>query len=589
MSYLGPVIESVHKYDRFVEAEVARVRKDPDKANEIMGRWRDIVAKVGKTRTPTGLQLPTLALPHYDDPGEICRFLLQGGLPGDFPYVSAAYSEQYLSREQDDGAAGEKKGEEPTRLFAGLGLAEDTNQRFHYLARNQRNKRLSTAFDGPTLYGVGALAPGVFGKIGEGGVAIDTIEDVEQLYAGFELDQPNVSVSMTISGPAPILLAMYIAAAKHRFGPDVVPKLRGTIQADVLKEVQAQNELIFPIGPSLRFLADMVEFCTVEMRRWYPISISGYHIAEAGATPVQQAAYTLSNGFAYVDYFQNKGMDVNVFGPRLSFFLDCGLDVEYVALARVCRKIWAIGIRDVFHGDDRAQRFKLHTQTSGRSLVAADWKNNLTRTAIELVLACMNATNSCHSNAADEPFTTPSEEYARYAAHAQAILLEESGMFKHMMNTLSGSPGMHAVGEAVQSAILDEFEAIEAQGGVLGAVERRYQRSQIQAAAHVLESQISNGTRLIIGLNRYALEDLAWPDLETIRTPAKKKKLHQERVEDFHRRHAGESEQALDRLAAVVEQGGNTFSELVNCVEHCSLGQITTRLAEVVGRFRPMV
>ena len=244
MSQLGQIIESVHDYDRFVEAEVSGVRKDPARANEVMGRWRDIIAKVGKARTPTGLELPTLALPRYDEPGEICRFILEGGLPGEFPYVSAAYSEQYLSREQEDGVGGDKKGEEPTRLFAGLGLAEDTNQRFHYLAGNQRSKRLSTAFDGPTLYGVGGLAPGVFGKIGEGGVAIDTVEDVERLYAGFDLDQPNVSVSMTISGPAPILLAMYIAAAKHRFGPDVVPKLRGTIQADVLKEVQAQNEAL---------------------------------------------------------------------------------------------------------------------------------------------------------------------------------------------------------------------------------------------------------------------------------------------------------------------------------------------------------
>jgi methylmalonyl-CoA mutase cobalamin-binding domain/chain len=589
MSYLGQLVDSVRQYDRFVAEEVARVRQDAAKASAIKGRWNDIIAKLGRTRTPTGLELPTLALPKFDDPGEMCRFLLEGGLPGEFPYVSAAYSEQYLSRETVDESADEKSSEEPTRLFAGLGLPEDTNERFHYLARNQRNKRLSTAFDGPTLYGVGALAPGVFGKIGEGGVAVDTVEDVEKLYARFDLDQPNVSVSMTISGPAPILLAMYIAAAKHRFGPDVGPKLRGTIQADVLKEVQAQNELIFPIGPSLRFLADMVEYCTVNMPRWYPISISGYHIAEAGATPVQQAAYTLSNGFAYVDYFQKRGMDINVFGPRLSFFLDCGLDVEYVALARVCRKIWAIGIRDLFHGDARAQRFKLHTQTSGRSLVAADWKNNLTRTAIELVLACLNATNSCHSNAADEPFTTPSEEYARYAAHAQGILLEESGLFKHMMSTLAGSPGMQVVGDAVEKAILEEFEAIEAQGGVLGAVERRYQRSQIQAAAHLLERQISSGARPIIGLNRYADEDLAWPDLDTVRTPAKKKQIHQERVDDFHRRHAGESERCLDQLTAVVEEGGNTFSELINCVEHCSLGQITRRLTEVVGRFRPMV
>src|ERR1700722_6936356 len=589
MSYLGQLVESVRKYDRFVEAEVAGVRKDSAKANEVMGKWRDIVAKVGKTRTPTGLELPTLALPRYDDPGEICRFLLEGGLPGQFPYVSAAYSEQYLSREQEEGAVGEKKVEEPTRLFAGLGVAEDTNQRFHYLSRNQQNKRLSTAFDGPTLYGVGALVPGVFGKIGEGGVAIDTVEDVERLYAGFELDQPNVSVSMTISGPAPILLAMYIAAAKHRFGPDAVPKLRGTIQADVLKEIQAQNELIFPIGPSLRFLADMVEFCSVNMRRWYPISISGYHIAEAGATPVQQAAYTLSNGFAYVDYFRQRGMDVNVFGPRLSFFLDCALDIEYVALARVCRKIWAIGMRDVFGSDKRAQILKLHTQTSGRSLIAADWRNNLTRTALELMLACMNATNSCHSNSADEPFTTPSEEYARYAAHAQAILLEESGLFKHMMNTLQGSPGMKMVGNAVEAAILEEFREIEHQGGVIGAVERRYQRSQIQASGYLLERQIGDGSRPVIGLNRYQNPSGDWPEVHMIRTPKEKKQLQLDRLREFEKRHAGEKERYLDRLTNVVQQGGNVFEELICTVEHCSLGQITERLCEVVGKFRPMV
>src|SRR3984893_2334343 len=588
MTSLGQVVHSVGKYRNFVQAEVKRVRNDPKAAEEVLNRWREIGSKIGTTETPTGIKLPTLALPEIHEPGAITRFLLDEGLPGEFPYLSAAYSEQYLASGGGNGSATGGNGnqaEEPTRLFAGLGLPKDTNARFHYLSRKQQTKRLSTAFDGPTPYGVGAGARGVFGKIGEGGVAVDTVDDIERLYAGFSLDQPRVSVSMTISGPAPILLAMYIAAAKRRFRHGVVPKLRGTIQADVLKEVQAQNELIFPIEPSMRFLADMVDFCAQERPGLFAISISGSLIAEAGATPVQQAAYTLSNGFAYVDYFQQRGMSVEVFGPRLSFFLDCGLDIEYVALARVCRKIWALGMRDVFGASERAQKQKLHTQTSGRSLVAADWKNNLTRTAIELVLACMNATNSCHSNSADEPFTTPSEEYARYAAHAQAILLEESGVFKHMMNTLAGSPGMQVVGDAVQKAILDEFDAIEAQGGVLGAVERRYQRSQIQAASHVLESQISNGTRPIIGLNRYGLDDLAWPELETIRTPAKKKKIHQERVEDFHRRHAGESERALDRLAAVVEKGGNTFSELINCVEDCSLGQITTRLAAIVGRF----
>jgi methylmalonyl-CoA mutase cobalamin-binding domain/chain len=325
------------------------------------------------------------------------------------------------------------------------------------------------------------------------------------------------------------------------------------------------------------------------MPKWYPISISGYHIAEAGATPVQQAAYTLSNGFAYVDYFRSREMDLNVFGPRLSFFLDCALDVEYVALARICRKIWAIGMRDVFGADKRAQILKLHTQTSGRSLIAADWRNNLTRTALELMLACMNATNSCHSNSADEPFTTPSEEYARYAAHAQAILLEESGLFKHMMNTLQGSPGMKMVGNAVEAAILEEFREIEHQGGVIGAVERRYQRSQIQASGYLLERQIGDGTRPVIGLNRYQNPSGDWPEVHMIRTPKEKKQLQLDRLREFEKRHAGEKERCLDRLANVVQQGGNVFEELICTVEHCSLGQITERLCEVVGKFRPMV
>jgi methylmalonyl-CoA mutase cobalamin-binding domain/chain len=517
-------------------------------------------------------------------------------LPGEFPFLTSAYPEQYLEPASAESTGNGKRrngdnpgSEEPTRLFAGLGLAEDTNARFHYLSRNQRSKRLSTAFDGPTLYGVGAGADGVFGKIGEGGVAIDTVDDMERLYDGFSLDQADVSVSMTISGPAPILLAMYLAAAKRRFGPEVARKLRGTTQADVLKEIQAQNELIFPIEPSLRFLADMVDYCSRQMPKWYPISISGYHIAEAGATPVQQAAYTLSNGFAYVDYFRNRGMDVKVFGPRLSFFLDCALDVEYVALARVCRKIWAIGMRDVFGADKRAQILKLHTQTSGRSLIAADWRNNLTRTALELMLACMNATNSCHSNSADEPFTTPSEEYARYAAHAQAILLEESGLFKHMMNTLQGSPGMKIVGKAVEEAILEEFREIEHQGGVIGAVERRYQRSQIQASGYRLERQIYDGIRPVIGLNRYNDPDGGWPEVHMIRTPREKKQLQLDRLQDFEERHAEETERCLDRLSKVVEQGGNVFEELICTVEHCSLGQITDRLCELVGKFRPMV
>jgi len=594
MNSLGQIVSAVEDYRKFVSSQVRTARADPRIGEDIVKRWRAAKERIGATVTPTGLRLPRLALPELDEPGEIARFLHEEGLPGEFPFVTAAYPEQYLepARTADDSHwpnQSDSIPEEPTRLFAGLGLPEETNERFHYLARNQRNKRLSTAFDGPTLYGVGSGADGVLGKVGEGGVSIDTVEDMERLYAGFDLDQSNVSVSMTISGPAPILLAMYIGAAKRRFGPDVVPQLRGTIQADVLKEIQAQNELIFPIDASLRFLADMVDFCSKKMPRWYPISISGYHIAEAGATPVQQGAYTLSNGFAYVEYFRSYGMNVDIFGPRLSFFLDCGLDVEYVALARICRKIWAIGMRDVFGAERRAQVFKLHTQTSGRSLIAADWRNNLTRAAAELILACMNATNSCHSNSADEPFTTPSEEYARYAAHAQSIVLEESGLFKHMMNTLSGSPGMKIVGNAVEDAILEEFRQIDRQGGVLAAVDRRYQRSQIQASGHLLERQIYGGIRPVIGLNRYAAPGDSWPQVHMIRTPREKKQLQRERLSDFERRHAGESERCLDQLAEVVENGGNVFEELIKTVEHCSLGQITERICDIVGKFRPMV
>jgi methylmalonyl-CoA mutase len=404
---------------------------------------------------------------------------------------------------------------------------------------------------------------------------------------------------MTINGPAPYIMAMYVAAAKRRFGADCVPKLRGTIQADVLKEAQAQNELLFPVDASLRFLTDMVEYCTKNMPRWYPISISGYHIAEAGSTPVQQAAYTVSNGFAYVDMFAERGMDVNAFGPRLSFFLDCGLDIEYLALSRVCRKIWAIAMRDVFGAEKRAQILKLHTQTSGRSLVSAEFKNNLTRTAVELMLAYMNATNSCHSNSADEPFTTPAEEYVRLAAQAQAILLEESGLFKYMMNTLAGSPGMKVVEKAVEEAMLAEFREIDRLGGVLAAVEQRYQRSHIQQAAFRYETQIYSGVRPIIGLNRYAPaptgngksngKSSGLTNVHIVRTPVKKKKLQLERLRAFKKKNQKKAPAALQRLQTVADGGGNVFEELIITVEVCSLGQITQALHEAVGHYRPTV
>ena len=613
MSKLGQVVEAVEKYNQFVLDQVKRARADEGFGREVIDRWHETKSKTLVTHTPTGLPLPRLALPEIDEPGEIARYLFGDGLPGEFPFLNGVYREMYLEpiREIEAGSFGKNgegrnaeskkrkidkkkidnqpKAEEPTRLFSGLMLAEDTNERFHYLTAHQRTHRLSTAFDGPTLYGIDSDADGVFGKIGEGGVAIDTVEDMVRLYDGFDLGSPDFSASMTISGPAPIIMAMYIAAAKRRFGPKVVPKLRGTIQADIFKEVQAQNETIFPTEASLRFLTDMVEFTTREMPRWYPISISGYHIGEAGSTPVQQAAYTLSNGFAYAEMFAARGIPVDQFGPRLSFFLDCGLDVEYIALARVSRRIWAIGMRDVFGAGARAQLFKLHTQTSGRSLIAAEFKNNLTRTAAELMLAYMNATNSCHSNSADEPFTTPSEEWIRLAAHGQAILLEESGIFKHTMNLLSGSPGMKVVERAVEAAILEEFREIERLGGVLAAVEDRFQRSQIQSAAHRYEQQIYDGTRPIIGLNKYRNGADDVPEIKLARTPRTKQQLQVDRLAKFKKQNVAKAKRPLDKLVDAVERGDNCFPALLETVEVCSLGQITGRLQEVVGRFRPMV
>jgi methylmalonyl-CoA mutase len=590
MSVLANIIDSLHGHERFVQQQVRRAREDARFRGQLMRRWRTLRDGVKAVTTPTGLTLPRLALPQTDEPTEVARYFFAEGPPGEFPFVNGAYREMYLEPARDGADQTKHKTEEPTRLFAGLGLAEDTNQRFHFLSKHQRSVRLSTAFDGPTLYGLDSDHDGVFGKVGEGGVAVDTVDDMERLFAGFALDDGHFSASMTINAPAPIIAAMYVAAARRRFGPGVVEKLRGTVQADILKEVQAQNEIIFPLEASLRFLTDMVEFTTAYMPRWYPISISGYHIAEAGATPVQQAAYTLSNGFTYVQLFRERGMDVNRFGPRLSFFLDCGLDIEYLALARVCRKIWAVGMRDAFGADTPAQIFKLHTQTSGRSLVSHEFQNNLTRTAVELLLAYANGTNSCHSNSADEPFTTPSEQYVRLAAHAQAVLLEETGLFKHMMNALGGSPGMQVLERELQRAIVEEFAEIDRLGGAIPAINHRYQRSQIQAAAHRYERQIYEGVRPIIGLNRYRDDSRAGAqEREIVRTPRAKKKLQADRVKQFKRRHARRAGPALDRLAAVVESGGNVFEELIETVEDCSLGQITARLHELVGRYRPSV
>jgi methylmalonyl-CoA mutase len=581
MSQLGKIADSIDAYNAHVAAEVKRARLDAAFATSLRERWAKLRGSIETTHSPTGTPLPRLSLPDTDEPGAIAEYLLGQGFPGEFPYATAAYREMYLDRETGTG-------EEPMRLFAGLGLAEDTNARFKYLSRHQKSLRLSTAFDGPTLYGLDSDHPGVLGKVGEGGVAIDTVDDMARLFAGFDLTRKDASVSMTMNAPAPIILAMFIAAAKKRFGADCVGNLRGTIQADMLKEVQAQNEVIFPVDSSLRFLCDMIEWCVPNMPRWYPVSISGYHIAEAGATPVQQAAFTLSNGFTYAGLLQQRGADVNRFGPRLSFFLDCGLDVEYLVLGRVCRRIWAIGMRDVFGADAKAQILKLHTQTSGRSLIAAEFQNNLTRTAVELMLAYMNYTNSCHSNSADEPFTTPTERYALLASHGQSILLEESGLFKHTMNLFGGAPGLLALERQVEKSILEVFREMDTLGGVIAAMEQRYQRSKIQEAGHLIETQIYSGKRPIIGLNKY-ISDEPLPSVPLARTSPTRQRLQVSRLQAFKRRHARRAPEALQRLENVARAKGNVFAELVHTVESCSLGQITACLTNAVGKFRPMV
>jgi methylmalonyl-CoA mutase len=594
--------DAVEHYNELVLREVKRARTDPGFADEVRRRWDALRAEIAESSTPTGVPVPVRALPDIDEPGEMIRWLLSEGPEGEFPYVNGAYREMYLHG-PDAGL------EEPMRMFAGLGLAEDTNRRFHALAGLQKSVRLSTAFDGPTLYGLDSDHEGVFGKVGEGGVAIDTVDDMERLFEGFDFDDERFSVSMTINAPAPVLLAQLTAVARRKalrkaeaahggrlsdqarrkVFAQAEGRLRGTVQADILKEMQAQNEVIFPAAESVRFLTDMVEYAVGNMPRFYPISISGYHIAEAGATPIQQAAFTLANGIAYVDIFKRRGIPLEKFGRRLSFFLDCGLDLEYAVLARVCRKVWAVVMRDAFEAPEPARLFRLHTQTSGRSLVSAAFRNNIARTAVELLLAYANLTNSCHSNSADEPFTTPTEEYVRIASHSQSLLLEESGLFKHLMNVFTGGPAMVALQKRVEAGILAVLREIDSLGGVPAAIEQRYFRSMIQESAHRYERQIHDGQRPIIGLNRYRDPDEKPPPVQFVRTPAQSKKKQVERLREFKRAHEGPARGHLERLAAAARGSDNTFAVLVEAVEHCTEGQIIATLHDAWGYYRPPV
>ncbi|WP_010648408.1 fused isobutyryl-CoA mutase/GTPase IcmF [Oceanobacillus massiliensis] len=550
------------------------------------------------SETLSGLKIPKVAFPKYIDWGERLKWLLKENVPGSFPFTAGVFPFK-------------RKGEDPTRQFAGEGTPERTNRRFHYLSKNDDAKRLSTAFDSVTLYGEDpAERPDIYGKIGESGVNICTLEDMKKLYAGFDLTNPLTSVSMTINGPAPIILAMYFNTAidqqvdrfkeENKRNPneqeysklkdETISIIRGTVQADILKEDQGQNTCIFSTEFALRMMGDIQEyFIDKNVRNYYSVSISGYHIAEAGANPITQLAFTLANGFTYVEYYLSRGMDINKFARNLSFFFSNGLDPEYTVIGRVARRIWSITMRDKYGADERSQKLKYHIQTSGRSLHAQEIDFNDIRTTLQALLAIQDNTNSLHTNAYDEAITTPTEESVRRAMAIQMIINREFGLTKNE-NSLQGSFIVDELTDLVEEAVLQEFEKINDRGGVLGAMERQYQRGKIQEESMYYEGKKHSGELPIIGVNTYLNpnppSDEKMNEMELARA-SKEEKDHQiQQLRAFQDIHQDEVEEALTRLKEVAAAGGNIFEELLETVKTASLGQITTALYQVGGQYR---
>lgn len=546
-----------------------------------------------------GTKIPKVILPDYKDWGQYLYWLLKENVPGEFPYTAGVFP---LKRAWED----------PKRQFAGEGPPERTNARFHYLSKDDPAKRLSTAFDSPTLYGHDPdERPDIFGKIGESGVAISTLDDMKRLYAGFDLASPNTSVSMTINGPAPIMLAMFMNAAidqqvdvfRQREGRDPSEKeyeeifectlqtVRGTVQADILKEDQAQNTCIFSTEFALKMMGDIQEFFIQHnVRNYYSVSISGYHIAEAGANPITQTAFTLANGFTYVEYYLSRGMKIDDFAPNLSYFFSNGLDPEYSVIGRVARRIWAIAMKNLYGGNDRSQKLKYHIQTSGRSLHAQEIGFNDIRTTLQAVLAVFDNCQSLHTNAYDEAITTPTEESVRRAMAIQLITMREFGWAK-CENPHQGSFFIEWLTDVVEEAILKEFEAISERGGVLGAMERAYQRGKIQEESLKYERMKHTGELPIIGVNTFIDPKTLEPDYRPEEIPMRRatydeKNLHLNRCRKFNADRMQTQPQALARLKEVALSGGNIFAELMHTVRHASLGVITNTLYEIGGQYR---
>lgn len=584
-------------------------------SKQILSSWEDVKAKykakqfVTKirdkeivteltTKSLAGLDIPKVALPKFKDYGEILRWVYKENVPGSFPYTAGVFPFK-------------RQGEDPKRQFAGEGTPERTNRRFHYLCKDDPAKRLSTAFDSVTLYGEDPqYRPDIFGKVGESGVSVCTLDDMKRLYKGFDLCHPSTSVSMTINGPAPIILAMFMNTAieqqvekrEQELGRPLteaeyeevkawtLQTVRGTVQADILKEDQGQNTCIFSTEFALKMMGDIQEyFIKNKVRNYYSVSISGYHIAEAGANPITQLAFTLANGFTYVEYYLSRGMHIDDFAPNLSFFFSNGLDPEYTVIGRVARRIWAVVMREKYGANERSQKLKYHVQTSGRSLHAQEIDFNDIRTTLQALMALHDNCNSLHTNAYDEAITTPTEESVRRAMAIQLIITKEHGLTKNE-NPLQGSFIIEELTDLVEEAVLQEFERLNDRGGVLGAMEMQYQRGKIQDESMYYEMKKHSGELPIIGVNTYlnpnppSEEELN--NIQLARASYEEKELQITNLRAFQERNKDKVEEALKRLKHVAVSGGNIFEELMETVKVASLGQITKALYEVGGQYR---
>ncbi len=558
-------------------------------------RGKELHTKI-TSRSLSDTRIPKVSLPRYQDEGEILRWLLEENIPGSFPYTAGVF-------------AFKREGEDPARMFAGEGDPFRTNRRFKYLSKNSEATRLSTAFDSVTLYGNDpGVRPDIYGKIGNSGVSIATLDDMKVLFDGFDLCAPSTSVSLTINGPAPTILAFFLCTAidqqylkfekeNNRLPTDdeklklkdwALENVRGTVQADILKEDQGQNTCIFSTEFSLKLMGDIQEyFVHKKVRNFYSVSISGYHIAEAGANPISQLAFTLANGFTYVETYLSRGMDIDDFAANLSFFFSNGMDPEYTVMGRVARRIWSTAMRFKYGANERGQKMKYHIQTSGRSLHAQEMDFNDIRTTLQALIAINDNCNSLHTNAYDEAITTPTEESVRRAMAIQLIINKEYGLAKNE-NPLQGSFIVEELTNLVEEAVLQEFDRMSERGGVLGSMETGYQRGKIQDESLHYEMLKHTGELPIIGVNTFENPDASEnkTTIELARSTEEEKQNQLNRLDDFHVRHREQSEIHIEKLKRAAQNDENVFAALMDAVQHCSLGQITDTFFEVGGQYR---